>query len=168
MSNYVLRYGWLNDLKGIAAAFLDSPGTQPYIKRFIPTMVVLAFAFSLTLLWFPVATSILVLMGAHPRLIEACRTPFHIFSVFCFAVGTRNYFTALCIAAKRTWPLMFSGPVRLSMLFAVGFSLKAAGVEWAAFLVLPPCFRGLLPKPRQLLCRIIVAGEKVGTHKSRI
>ena len=129
-----LFYGGLNNLKGIAAAFMDVRDSLPYVKRFIPSVVMLSFAFGCIFLWSPLDSGIgaLALMssfGADLNLIEHCIVPLRIFSFFCFAVGTRNYFTALAVLYKKTGPLAYSGPVRVTVLVIMGWGVLSAGLK---------------------------------------
>lgn len=138
-----ISYSWLNDLKGLGAAFLRDDGSLPHLKRFIPSMVAVAFASSFAFLWLPGALYVLRLMQVQEVLVNGCILPFRIFSFFCFAVGTRNYYTALCIVAKRTWPLTFSGPIRFIAIVTVGITLRTLNVT-GAFLGIVTLFSGFI------------------------
>ena len=126
-----LFYGGLNNVKGIAAAFMDVPGSLLYVKRFIPTAVLVSFGTGFIFLWSPSngygALAIMTGFGADSDLVERCIVPLRIFSFFCFAVGLRNYFTALAILYKKTGPLAWSGPVRVTILVTMGWGVLNAG-----------------------------------------
>ena len=127
-----LPYGPLNHLKGIAAAFMDLPGSLAYVKRFIPMCVAFSFFFGLVFLWPPAdsgfgALALLSTLGASASLVSACAVPLRIFAFFCLAVGLRNFKTAMCVVEKRTWPLAFTGPIRVAVMCIMGWGVLHAG-----------------------------------------
>jgi len=126
-----LPYGPLNHLKGIAAAFMDVPGSLVYVKRFIPMCVAFSFFLGLVFLWPPAdsvgALALLSALGADAELVSACVVPLRIFSFFCLTVGIRNLKTAMCVLEKRTWPLAFTGPIRVTFMCVMGWAVLHAG-----------------------------------------
>ncbi len=127
-----LPYGSLNHLKGIAAAFMDVPGSLAFVKRFIPMCVAFSFFLGLVFLWPPAdsgfgALALLKALGADAELVSACVVPLRIFSFFCLAVGVRNFKTAMCVLEKRTWPLSFTGPIRVTFMCVMGWGVLHAG-----------------------------------------
>ena len=127
-----LFYGGLNNLKGIAAAFMDVKGSLPYVRKFIPMAFVTSLIGGFIFLWSPAtngigALRILLSFGADVDLVQRCIVPLRIFSFFCFAVGTRNYFTALAVLNKNTKPLAYSGPIRITVIVVMGWGVFSAG-----------------------------------------
>ncbi|GAB5359730.1 hypothetical protein AAMO2058_000567900 [Amorphochlora amoebiformis] len=126
-----MPYGWLNALKVMHPAYLDSPFMR---KHRIPWFTVMAITFSVT--WGLIATltglnQVLLskIAKVSPDLVHYSFDPLMIFAMFGVPVGIRAVLTGKLVADKQTQALTLSGVVRLPGIILSLIVLERLGVR---------------------------------------
>jgi hypothetical protein len=146
-----LPYGWVNEVRSLAPAFRDEPGSLRHIRRFAAGCGALSFSIMALAFWTPLRGFLLeTMLGLDPALASRCQWPLFLFSFFPLAVALRAYFHGVALIERRTWALAPSAPARIGIIWAVlmalpqsapgatrgvgallcGFALEAAVVWW--------------------------------------
>lgn len=127
-----IPYGWLNELRNLASAFGDEPGSRARIRGFTVVCGALSLAMMVVLFWTPLRDVILEQwIGVPHDLAERARLPLHLFTFFSFAVTARAYYHGIGLAERRTQALAPSAPARLAAILATLTLLPWAGVTGA-------------------------------------
>ncbi len=120
-----IPYGWLNDIRNLAASFRDETASLQHIRRFAIGCTVVSLAMMFTLFWTPLRDYILLeLIGLSPLLAEMSRVPLQIFAAYSVVVAIRAYYHGIALLERRTTALAPSAPARLAAV-------------WLSLLVLP-------------------------------
>ncbi|XP_064399190.1 progressive ankylosis protein homolog B-like isoform X2 [Halichondria panicea] len=131
-----MAYGWLNQLRTVSPTFQKKREDNSRrviagkkVAIFIIATLAFSFLFSLCVYWVPgVSVSILVsAVGIPPYLALLCVDPLRVFSFFCFTVSVRASLTGWLTLHKQTKLVAPSGFIRLGIIFAVFFTLRALG-----------------------------------------
>jgi hypothetical protein len=127
-----IPYGWLNDLRALASAFRDEPGSRPRIRRFTLACAAVSFAMFVLLFWTPLRSLILESwIGLTPELAARARLPLYLFSLFSGVVTARAYYHGIALVERRTPALAPSAPARLMAIIATLAALPWVGVTGA-------------------------------------
>eukprot|EP01048_Picozoa_sp_COSAG05_P011933 COSAG05_NODE_1161_length_5664_cov_2.031626_2_plen_240_part_00 len=115
-----LQYGWLNELRSIAAAYAD----DPVVSRALRSFYIAATGFSLFLMWVmtwsPASEWLLTqLTGIPHELFERCVVPLRLFTLWPPAVALRSYTQSLALRERCTERLAPAGPLRVLAIFVV-------------------------------------------------
>lgn len=109
-----IPYGWLNELRNLASAFRDEPGSHAPIRVFTIACGAVSLAMMIVLFWTPLRDVILEQwIGVPPDLAVRARVPLYLFTLFSFAVTSRAYYHGIGLAERRTQALAPSAPTRL-------------------------------------------------------
>lgn len=127
-----IPYGWLNELRNLASAFGDEPGSRSRIRGFTVVCGALSLAMMAVLFWTPLRDVILEQwIGVPHDLAVRARLPLHLFTLFSFAVTARAYYQGIGLAERRTQALAPSAPARLAAILVTLMLLPWAGVTGA-------------------------------------
>ena len=116
-----LPYGWLNDLRAVAPAFLPTGRATPeQIRQFAVSCCLLSLALTVLMLWAPLRQVILIdLISLKPSLAERCFAPLLAFSPVAIPVTVRAYFQGMALYRRRTEDLAPSAPGRIGIIVVV-------------------------------------------------
>ena len=114
-----VSYGWLNELRSIAAAYADDPVVTAWLRTFY----YLAMSFSLfccyVLAWSPLSEWLLLnVTGITPELFQRCVIPLRLFTAWPPAVALRSYTQGQALKLRRTERLAPAGPLRVLAIFS--------------------------------------------------
>jgi hypothetical protein len=139
-----LPYGWVNEVRSLAPAFRDEPGSLRHIRRFAAGCGLCSFAVMALAFWTPLRLFILeAMLGLDPGLASRCQWPLFLFSFFPLAVALRAYFHGVALVEHRTRSLAPSAPARI-------------GIIWAVLLLLPQSAPGATRGVGALLCGFVL------------
>lgn len=118
-------YGWVNEVRSLAAAFKDEPGGRHYIRRFVMGCGLISFGTMLVLFWTPVKGYLLeMVIGVGPELAVHCETPLLIFLGFPFVVALRAYYHGIGLVEHRTQAMAPSAPSRIAAVVVMFLALS--------------------------------------------
>ncbi len=127
-----IPYGWLNDLRSLASAFGDEPGSRQRIRRFVLACGALSLAMMVLLFWTPLRDLILeVWIGVPHDLAARARVPLYLFTFFSFSVTARAYYHGIGLAERRTRAFAPSAPARLAAILTTLVVLPWLGITGA-------------------------------------
>jgi hypothetical protein len=127
-----IPYGWLNEIRNLATAFREEPGSDRRIRRFAVGCGLVSLAMMLVLFWTPLRTVILEeWIGVPPALAAGARVPLMLFTGFSTAVTARAYFHGIGLVEHRTAAMAPSAPARLAAIVATLTVLPWLGVTGA-------------------------------------
>lgn len=127
-----IPYGWLNELRNLAAAFGDEAGSRGRIRRFTVACGLVSLAMMVLLFWTPLRDVILEQwIGVPHELAMGARLPLFLFTFFSFAVTARAYYHGIGLAERRTQALAPSAPARLVAILLTLTLLPRLGVSGA-------------------------------------
>jgi hypothetical protein len=125
-----LPYGWLNELRSLAAVFQEygAAGLRR-IRRFAAACGALSFALMLCAFWIPAVRDLLLndLLALPPELAQRCHQPLLLFSFFPLTVAVRGYLQGVALCERRTAALAPSAPARIAAILTV---LLVVPVSW--------------------------------------
>lgn len=108
-----VAYGWLNELKNVAAAFTDDATASATVKPFYAGSMAFSLILMVVLAWLPVGRLILEnLIGVDPALADQCIGPMRLFTLWPPAVALRSYCQGKVLCERRTEALAAAGPLR--------------------------------------------------------
>ncbi|MEZ4682994.1 MAG: hypothetical protein R2932_53175 [Caldilineaceae bacterium] len=120
-----IPYGWLNDIRNLAASFRNEADSLRHIRRFAIGCTLFSMAVMLLLFWTPLREIILrQWIGLDPLLAEMSSLPLLFFVCFSPIVAWRAYYHGLGLLERRTAAMAPSAPLRL-------------GAIWLTLLILP-------------------------------
>jgi hypothetical protein len=127
-----IPYGWLNELRNLAAAFGDEAESRKRIRSFTIACGAVSLAMMVLLFWTPLRDVILEQwIGVPPDLAARARLPLYLFTFFSFAVTARAYYHGIGLAERRTQALAPSAPARLVAILSTLMLLPWVGVTGA-------------------------------------
>lgn len=127
-----IPYGWLNEIRNLATAFRDEPGSRDIIRRFAIGCALVSFAMMVTLFWTPLRQVILEdWIGVPPDLATQARVPLMFFAGFSAVVTARAYYHGIGLVERRTRSLAPSAPARLAAILTALVVLPWVGVTGA-------------------------------------
>ena len=86
-----VAYGWINELKNVAAAFADDATASAAVKPFYLGSMAFSLILMVVLAWLPVGRLILEdLTGVDPALTDKCIGPMRLFTLLPPAVALRS------------------------------------------------------------------------------
>ncbi len=113
-----IPYGWLNDIRNLAAAFRHEADSLRAIRRFAIGCTLLSMGMMIVLFWTPLREVILrQWIGLDPLLAEFSRVPLYVFVCFSAVVAVRAYYHGLALIERRTPALAPSAPMRLAAIW---------------------------------------------------
>ncbi|NKB71676.1 MAG: hypothetical protein GKR89_31765 [Candidatus Latescibacteria bacterium] len=126
-------YGWLNEMRSLAPAFVHQQNSLRSIQRFALAAGLVSFAVMGMAFWTPVREFLLVdLIGVQPNLAAQCRIPLMLFTFFPLVVALRAHWHGVALVQHRTQALWPSAPARLGAILVSLYILNRLGLEGAA------------------------------------
>jgi len=127
-----IPYGWLNEIRSLAAAFRDDATGRAAIRRFTVGCGLASLAMMLVLFWTPLRDVILLAwIGVPPELAALAVTPLHLFTGFSLAVTARAYYHGVALVERRTQAIAPSAPARLFAILGTLIGLPWLGITGA-------------------------------------
>ncbi len=158
-----MPYGWLNALKAVHPAYIDTPRVR---EQRIPWFAACAVAFSVSwgLAFTLTGANQLILRhvsGVSQELAASAFTPLLIFACFGIPVGVRATLTGQLTADKDTQALTLSGLIRIPGILATLAALGAVGVRGAT-LGIAGLFAGFLVQAMGVVFGVAFCRKKRG------
>jgi hypothetical protein len=127
-----IPYGWLNEIRNLASAFREEPGSRDAIRRFAIGCGVVSVAMMVGLFWTPLRDVILQdWIGAPPELVEGARVPLLLYTLFSLSVTVRAYYHGIGLVERRTQAMAPSAPARLVAIVTTLVALPFVGITGA-------------------------------------
>ena len=113
-----VTYGWLNELKNLAAAYKGDTWATSALRPFYLASMGVALGLVVLLAWSPVGHWLLLYMtGISPQMFTQCKIPLRLFILWPPAVALRSYIQGSALRERRTESIAAAGPIRVLAIF---------------------------------------------------
>lgn len=124
---------WLGDLRVLPTAFQHKRQTLRAIRLYVVYVSAAIFALSVLLYATPLSVVILKrVMNVPDELVWPCRVALVCTCLWPLAIATRGYFQGVAISLRQTRAMTWSGPARVTLIFASMWLMSFWGIPGAA------------------------------------